>query len=165
MNTLATFSVKYIKDILIDNQLGHIAMENKEEVISRLKFISHIQKDEKINVRHVNRQPNNFLTKIYRTMIYPDNRSNALKFIRDVIIRTFEIIETLVVKNDIVSCKVIFSDLLKAKTGMYNLKYTYSDDTKFCCDMDVLIEFVCSKILLFKENHPEMFEEKEKEKE
>lgn len=160
MNTLASVSVKYIKDILIDNQLGHISMENNEEVISRLKFISHIQKDEKINVRQVNRQPNNFLTKIYRTIIYPDNRTNALKFIRDVLYRTFEIIETLIIKNDIVTCKVIFSDLLKSKIGMNNLKYTYSEDTKFCCDMDVLVEFLCSKILFFKEKHPFLFEEK-----
>jgi len=161
MNTLASVSVKYIKDILLDNQLGHISMENNEEVIARLKFISHIQKDEKINVRQVNRQPNNFLTKIYRTIIYPDNRTNSLKFIRDVIYRSFEIIETLIIKNDIVTCKVIFSDLLKSKLGMNNLKYTYSEDTKFCCDMDVLIEFLCSKILFFKEKYPSLFEEKE----
>jgi len=67
----------------------------------------------------------------------------------------------LIIKNDIVTCKVIFSDLLKSKLGMNNLKYTYSEDTKFCCDMDVLIEFLCSKILFFKEKYPSLFEEKE----
>ena len=92
MNTLATISLKHIKDILSDNQLPHISMENNEEIISRLKFIGHIQKDEKIDVRHVSRQPNNLLTKVYRTVVYPDNRTNSLKFIRDVINRSFEII-------------------------------------------------------------------------
>jgi hypothetical protein len=161
MNTLATISLKHIKDILTDNQLGHVSMENNEEIISRLKFIGHIQKDEKIDVRHVSRQPNNLLTKLYRSVLYPDNRTNSLKFIRDVINRSFEIIENLLIKEDIITCKVIFSDLLKAKTGMYNLKYTYNEDTKFCCDIDVLIENICSKISVFQDKHPLLFEEKE----
>jgi hypothetical protein len=159
MNTLATISLKHIKDILSDNQLPHISMENNEEIISRLKFIGHIQKDEKIDVRHVSRQPNNLLTKVYRTVVYPDNRTNSLKFIRDVINRSFEIIENLLIKQDIITCKVIFSDLLRAKTGMLNLKYTYNEDTKFCCDIDVLIEHVCSKISIFQEKHPFLFDE------
>jgi hypothetical protein len=161
MNTLATLSLKHIKDILSDGQLTHISMENNEEIIARLKFISHIQKEEKINVRYVNRQPNNLLTKLSRTLLYRDNRMNALKFIKDVITRSFEIIENLLIKEDVITCKVIFTDLIKAKYGMSNLKYTYSDDTKFCCDMDVLIENMCSKISLFNEKYPFLFEEKE----
>lgn len=162
MNTLATLSIKHIKDIIKDNHLGHISMENNEEIISRLKFIGHIQKDEKIDVRHVSRQQNNLITKIYRSIVYPDNRTNSLKFIRDVINRSFEIIENFIIKGDIITCKVIFSDLLRAKNGMFNLKYTYNEDTKFCCDLDVLIENVCSKISVFQEKHPDLFEEEKK---
>ena len=33
MNTLATLSLKHIKDILSDGQLTHISMENNEEII------------------------------------------------------------------------------------------------------------------------------------
>ena len=105
MNTLATLSLKHIKDILSDGQLTHISMENNEEIIARLKFISHIQKEEKINVRYVNRQPNNLLTKLSRTLLYRDNRMNALKFIKDVITRSFEIIENLLIKEDVIMKK------------------------------------------------------------
>lgn len=162
MNTLTNLSIKCIKDIVKDNHLGHISMENNEEIISRLKFIGHIQKEEKIDVRHVSRQPNNLITKFYRSIVYPDNRTNSLKFIKDVINRSFEIIENFMIKGDIVTCKVIFSDLLKAKNGMFNLKYTYNEDTKFCCDLDVVIENVSSKISVFQEKHPELFQEEKK---
>lgn len=163
MNTLAAVGLKHIKDIIIDNQIGSICMENHEEVISRLKFIGHIQKDEKINVRHVNRQPNNLLTKLSRSIIYPDNRSNALKFVKDVIARSFEIIEQYNHQGNTVVSQGIVADLLKARQGIMNLKYTYNDDTKFCCDMDVVIEIIASKISSLRESHPELFLEEKKE--
>jgi hypothetical protein len=157
MNTFTT--VFGLAHVLLNNQLGDIAMENHEEVISRLKFIGHIQKDEKINVRHVNRQPNTFSTKIYRSVIYPDNRTNSLKFIKDVITRSFEIIEHHIHRGNTLICKSIVSDLVKARQGMLNLKYTYNDDTKFCCDMDVLIENIGSKLTDLQGEHPLIFEE------
>jgi hypothetical protein len=135
-------------------------MENNEEVISRLKFIGHIEKEEKINIRQCSRQPNNIFTKLSRTLIYPDNRTNSLKFIKDVILRSFEIIEILIHNRHTITCKSIITDLVKAKQGMLNLKYTYNDDTKFCCDMDVLIEQVTSKITDLKEHNPTLFEHK-----
>ena len=64
MNAVTALGLSYLKDTVINNQLGSISMESTEEIISRLKFIGHIDKDEKINVRHVNRQPNNFYTKL-----------------------------------------------------------------------------------------------------
>lgn len=135
-------------------------MENNEEVISRLKFIGHIEKEEKINIRQCSRQPNNIFTKLSRTLIYPDNRTNSLKFIKDIILRSFDIIENLIHNRHIITCKSIISDLVKAKQGMLNLKYTYNDDTKFCCDIDVLIEQVTTKITHLKEHNPELFEHK-----
>jgi hypothetical protein len=162
MNTLAAVGLKHLKDILVDNQIGTICMENHEEVISRLKFVGHIQKDEKINVRHVNRQPNTIYTKLSRSLFYPDNRSNALKFVKDVISRSFEIIEHYNHQGNSLVSKGIVADLLKARQGILNLKYTYSDDTKFCCDMDVVIESIASKITELQASHPDLFEETEK---
>ena len=163
MNTLAVAGLKHIKDIFIDNQIGTICMENHEEIISRLKFIGHIQKDEKINVRLVNRQPNNIYTKLSRSILYPDNRNNSLKFVKDVIMRSFEIIEHYNHHVNIVASKGIVADLLKARQGILNLKYTYNDDTKFCCDMDVVIESIASKITELQASHPNLFEEEKKE--
>ena len=138
-------------------------MENNEEVIARLKFIGHIEKDEKINVRHVNKQPNTIFTKISRTIIYPDNRTNSLKFVRDIILRSFDIIERLLHNQEILVCKALINDLSKSKQGLLNLKYTYNEDTKFCCDIDVLIEQISSKITHLKDKHPTIFDPKSDE--
>lgn len=157
MNTLLFAGLKHIKDSLVDYQFN-TGMENNEEILSRLKFIGKIEKDEKINVRHVNRQPNNIMTKLQRSLLYPDNRGNALKFIKDVITRSFEIIDNCNIHSNTVVSKGIISDLLKAQQGILNLKYTYGDDTKFCCDMDVVIETINIKLLSLKETCPELFE-------
>ena len=167
MNTLAAVGIKHLKDIVVSNHIGSICMESHEEVISRLKFIGHIQKDEKINVRHVNRQPNTLMTKISRSVIYPDNRTNALKFIKDVITRSFEIIESYNNHGNVLVSRGIVADLVKARQGILNLKYTYNDDTKFCCDMDVIVENIASKIKSLKDTCPDLFlddEEKEEKK-
>jgi len=159
MNAIVTLGLKHIKDIWQDNHIGESIMENSEEIIARLKFIGHIQKEEKINVRHVNRQPNNIWTKLSRSAIYPDNRSNALKFVKDVVSRSFEIIE--LQHDNVVVCRGIVSDLIKAKQGILNLKYTYNDDTKFCCDMDVVIENIASQLTELRLRYPDLFEEYE----
>ena len=163
MNTLAAVGLRHIKDIVIDNQIGSICMESHEEILSRLKFIGHIQKDEKINLRHVNRQPNTLMTKVLRSLIYPDNRGNALKFVKDVITRSFEIIEQYTHQGNVIVARGIVSDLVKARQGILNLKYTYNDDTKFCCDMDVLIEHLGSRLATLQQAKPDLFNEEMKE--
>lgn len=164
MNTLAAIGVKHIKDMIINNRIESMCMESHEEIISRLKFLGHIQKDEKIDVRHVNRQQNNFVTKITRSIIYPDNRANSLKFIKDIVTRSFEIIDYYNNQNNSIVSKAIVSDLVKARQGILNLKYTYNDDTKFCCDMDVLIQTIGTHITKLQEKNPELFEEQQLEK-
>jgi hypothetical protein len=164
MNTVATLSVNHLKNILLYNYTDCIGMENNQEIISRLKFIGRIEKDEKINVRQVNRQPNTFFTKISRSIIYPDNRNNSLKFIRDVILRSFDILEHLINHNESIICKSLIYDLNTAKKGMLNLKYTYNEDTKFCCDIDVLIENISSKLINIKENRPHLFDDESESK-
>jgi hypothetical protein len=157
MNTLAFIGLKHIKDVILDKQIETVYMENHEEVISRLKFIGRIEKEEKINVRHVNKQPNTIITKIYRSFVYPDNRWNSLKFIKDVILRSFEIIERNIHQGNLDICKSILSDLLRARQGIINLKYTYNDDTKFCCDMDVIIETIDTHMGNLKRIYPDLF--------
>ena len=161
MNAVFFTGLKHIKDSMTNYQFN-TGMENNEEILSRLKFIGKIEKDEKINVRHVNRQPNNIMTKLQRSLIYPDNRANALKFIKDVIHRSFEIIDNCNIHNNTVISKGIISDLMKAQQGIINFKYTYGDDTKFCCDMDVIIENINIKLLALKENYPDLFQDSPK---
>lgn len=159
MNSLAAISAKHIKDMILDKQISNICLESHEEVISKLKFIGYIQKDEKINTRHVHRQPNTLFTKICRFLIYPDNRNNALKFVKEVISRSFEILEQNLVHKNVLVSKTIVNDIIKARQGILNLKHTYNEDTKFCCDLDVIIEVIASKLTILRESNSELFDE------
>lgn len=157
MQTVIHFGVSHLKDLITNNQID-IVMETNQEILGRLKFIGYVEKDEKIDIRHVKRQSNNIATKIQRCFIYPDNRINTLKFLKDVINRSFEIAETYIRSDNTILFHGVITDLVKAKQGMINLKYTYSDDTKFCCDIDVLIENIDSKITSIKTTYPECFQ-------
>jgi hypothetical protein len=134
-------------------------MESDKEVISRLKFIGKVQKGEKINVKYMFVQPEGIATRISRTLINQDNRSNTLNFIRGTIARTFEIISTYTTSTNEshrhISIHVI-NDLKQAKTGLNNLKDTYLDDIKFTCDIDTLIQEINAKLTELK---PEEYEE------
>lgn len=165
MNTLATVGLKHLKDILLNNKINDVTMDNNEEILSKLKFIGFIEKDEKLNIRYMTKHPNNWQTAVTRSLLYPDNRSNALKFVRDVISRSFEIIDKYLRRQNIPACRAVIADLIRSQQGLQNLKYTYSDDTKFCCDIDVLIERVSSRLSSIQEEHTKLFEsldEKEK---
>lgn len=173
---------------LSPKQLTDISVENDEEVLARLKFIGHIQKEEKIDVRDVTRHPNNFLNKIYRTIVLAPGRLNALKFIKDVISRSFKIVDYQLChrliresrgenrdenreenvmsgmrtdSGEAITVQNIILDIVKAKQGILNLKYTYSGDTKFGCDIDVLIENISSQLVQLQLKNPELFESKE----
>lgn len=161
MNAPLGLATSGIKHVLFSNQISDLNMESHEEIISRLKFLGFIQEDEKIDVRHVNRQPNTLITKVYRSIIYPDNRANTLKFVKTVVERSFEILDHYLSRDNQLFCKAMIADLIRARQGINNLKYAYKDDTKFCCDMDVVIEKINSKLILLKTEHAPLFEENE----
>lgn len=162
MNASLGLATSGIKHVLFSNQISDLNMESHEEIISRLKFLGFIQEDEKIDVRHVNRQPNTLITKVYRSIIYPDNRANTLKFVKTVVERSFEILDHYLSRDNQLFCKAMIGDLIRARQGINNLKYAYKEDTKFCCDMDVVIEKINSKLILLKTEHVSLFEESEK---
>ena len=57
--------------------------ENKDkELISVLKFIGKIGKDEKLNVKDMSIQPNNYITSLIRSFIQYDNRNNTFELIK-----------------------------------------------------------------------------------
>lgn len=124
-------------------------MDNNQEIISRLKFIGKLKKGEKINTRHMYVQPDGFGTSLSRTFIYQDNRGNALNFCQETIIRSFELLITYE-RSDRSSDKILFNHLIKdlqqSTSGLSNLKFTYITDTKFCCDMDTLLENIMARL-------------------
>jgi len=124
-------------------------MDNSQEIISRLKFIGKLKKGEKINTKHMYVQPNSIGTSLSRTFLYQDNRGNALNFCQETITRAFELLITYERSNKNTE-KILFrhliNDLQQATTGLTNLKFTYITDTKFCCDMDTLLQHINARL-------------------
>jgi len=162
---LATaLGIASLKDAVSSREPSLLFFGNNEEVISRLKFIGHIEKDEKINVKHVFREADTIYTKISRSFIHRDNRQNSLRFIKDVITRAFELLEIHKHRGEYEFCKSIITDLVKARTGIQNLRLTYIEDTKFCCDMDVILETINAKLRMMEEKKDSESKEEKSEK-
>ena len=124
-------------------------METYKKIISDLKFISQLEKGDKINTKFMYRQPDGFTTRIIRTFFNHDTRQNTLKFIQETIYSTFDILlyyERSNKPSDRSTCINILSDLNKSKIGLNNLKETYSEDLKFKCDIDTILETIESKL-------------------
>lgn len=124
-------------------------MDANQEIISKLKFLGKIQKEEKINVRYVFMQPNDLATKLSRTFYNKDNRNNTLSFVKEVIESSFDIIKQYMnseKKFEKTICQNIVKDLELAKIGIANLKDTYISDIKFNCDIETIIENIDVKI-------------------
>jgi hypothetical protein len=118
-------------------------MESDKEVISRLKFIGKIQKGEKINVKYMFVQPEGIATRISRTLINQCNRQNTLNFVRNTVKRSFEIVSTYMeskIDSQKHICAHIINDLKQSQKGISNIKSTYIDDLKVCCDLDTLLQ-------------------------
>lgn len=141
-----SMAIKTIKDY---SEYNINRMDGNQEIISRLKFIGKLKKGEKINTRHMYVQPDGITTSLSRTFAYQDNRGNALNFCQETISRSFELLITYE-RSDSSTEKVLFSklveDLQQSTVGLRNLKFTYITDTKFCCDMDTLLENVLAKL-------------------
>jgi hypothetical protein len=130
-------------------------MNNEQEIVSRLKFIGKMKKGEKINTHHMYVQPEGLMTTIKRTFWINDNRFNALTFIKETISRVFELLLTLQRSekdgDNILASNLIY-DIRAAKVGLSNIKATYIDDTKFCCDIDTILEYINARLFKFSEH-------------
>jgi hypothetical protein len=87
------------------------------------------------------------LSSIYRTFSF-ENRRTTLTFISGTINRTFELLEYLEKSNNVLYDSIV-TDLIESQKGLVNLQQTYSDDVKFQCDIDTLLQIIQSKIKEF----------------
>jgi len=62
-----------------------------EDIIPKLKFISRLNKGDKINVKNMYIQPNNFLNRIIRSFFHVDDRTNTLMFVNHTVKKSFEL--------------------------------------------------------------------------
>ena len=124
-------------------------MDATNEVISSLKFIGKLKKGDKINTKFMYTQPDGVWTRFSRTFINQDNRHNTLNFLQRTIFNAFEVITThkhSKKQSEIKMIKNIIEDLKNAKTGLSNIRETYSSDLKFNCDISTLLQTIDSKL-------------------
>jgi hypothetical protein len=125
-------------------------MNTNEDIIPKLKFISRLNKGDKINVKNLYIQPNNFINKISRSFIHIDDRTNTLIFVSNTIKKGFDLfIQHIETNNpfDNILCQNILYDLKNSINGLLNLKETYGDDIMFICKIDALIEEIEARLV------------------
>ena len=124
-------------------------MDN-EEIISKLKFLSKVQKCEKINVNGLFVQLDGLKTTVSRTIWNPDSRQNTLTFIESTINKSCTLIDLYLrseKSSEVQMGKNILKDLNDSKVGIANLKHTYSDDVMFCSKIDTFLQIIDAKII------------------
>jgi len=132
-------------------------MNTNEDIIPKLKFISKLNKGDKINVKSMYIQPNNFYNKISRSFFNIDDRTNTLIFVQTTLKKGFELFLqhiTSVNPFDSILCSNILTDLSNTKMGLLNLKETYIDDVMFICKIDAMIEETDAKLAEIHSKYP-----------
>ena len=122
---------------------------NTSEIISKIKFIGRIQKGEKINVRNMCVQQNNWITRISRTFFTCDDRLNAFHFVENILKRAFEIISlnrSSMKISDRCLVSNMIADIKESLKGVENLKEAYATDIMYCCKLDTLIQDTNSRL-------------------
>ena len=145
------------ENICLDSKKG--PLESTHEVITRLKFISMVKQDEKINVKNMFIQPKNMFTSISR-LFNQESRETTLNFLTMTFNRVFEIITYYTYTQKTIDKILIISilnDLNLSINGLNNLQHTYNEDRLFVCHIQTLIEMISSKIREVKQHKPEWF--------
>ena len=124
-------------------------MNTDDDVIPRLKFISRLKKGDKINVKNLYIQPNNFYNRIDRSFFNIDDRSNTLLFVQNTVKKGFDLFYQHISNSnpyDKILCINLLSDIRNTRIGLLNLKETYIEDVMFVCKIDALIEETDAKL-------------------
>ena len=135
--------------------------DSRQDIITKLKFLSRVSKGQKINVKDMTLQDESWLTTASRTVWNIDNRNNTMTFIQNTITSAFNMI-VLLLRSDSIGdkqiCKTIVADIIGAKKGIHTLKSTYTDDTFFCCGVDTYIQMIEAHMIDLKSKHCDLFE-------
>jgi len=153
------YGVMHAISYIINTDKQSINIEKNRETITKLKFIGTFQNGEKIDVKNLKIEQNNFFTPIKR-MLLGDGRNNTILFLTGTIERSFEIVQSFCNsdrKSEQIFCSNIIMDLIKATHGLKNIQKTYKEDKMFACNIDILIECIQAKITELKEKHPHLF--------
>jgi len=129
---------------------------NNDDIIPKLKFISRLSKGDKINVKNMYIQQNNFYNWISRSFFNIDDRANTLMFVHTTVKRGFDLLLHHIDSSnpfDIILCQNLYQDLRNTKIGFLNLRETYVDDVMFTCRIDALVEETDAKLSELETKH------------
>ncbi len=146
MQALSLFNFFYSKSFN-DKKLNN---DSHQEVITKLKFIGLIKKDEKINVNHLSIYNKSMMTSILRKF-YQENRDDTLIFINYTILRSLEILKLSMISDtpspsDKEFTSNLIKDLQRSIEGLQNIQITYADDRLMFCNIQMVIENINSKL-------------------
>lgn len=128
-------------------------------VISGLKFICRISKNEKIDTDHLTVQDNSsWVTSVIRTLTI-QNRTKTIYYIQSIIDRSFDIAENYLNSHDAqkrAMGRFIIQDIDKSQVGLTNLQFTYSNDRMFVCRLDALLQRIKVHLIQYQQQQPTM---------
>ena len=114
-------------------------------LISKLKFIGKIGESEKINVKYMTLQKDNYTTSLIRTFLSHDCRQNTLNFVSTTIEQSIHLLNKYFTSNNQAKIKMahnIYKDFTNSIRGLIALMTTYNEDTMFCCKIQTIIEHI-----------------------
>lgn len=106
------------------------------DIISKLRFLSFIKRNQKINTRRTDIYDNRWYDFLIRNLVAPENRYDTIRFVSTVI---EEGIQSRDEETDPDLQNVLFHCVLEAVAGIENLKYTYNEDPYVKAQFDAIL--------------------------
>ncbi len=118
-------------------------MSHLEDVLTRLKFLGSIQPHDKISTTKLLRQPPS-IWQPFERMLYGDDRQKCLTFVKTTLRDGFQSLREAHSEPERLA---ILGDTRNAIASSLNLRYTYTNDTRFVCQLDVILDGAKRRLL------------------
>lgn len=137
-------------------------LESCEQIMSDLKFISMINKNDVVNVRRRCLQPKSWWTSFDRTFVHYDNRENCLAFLSATVHNAFLYVENCMlrsIESDITHNVLVhlLHNIIHCVPGLLNLQYSYKTDQNFYSQLDTLIMGVKGRLDGVRKSNPDIY--------
>lgn len=123
------------------------------QTIARLKFLSTIVENDKIDTKNILIESSNIFTP-FKRLFNRESRSSTLSFVRTIIYDSFDVFNSNI--NERVLCLSIINDLIASIKGLQSLQKTYENDKMMVCELECLIDFINLNIDNIKEKYPDL---------
>lgn len=124
--------------------MSNILPFDVRNVLTRLKFISKVQENLKINVSEYSfTRSNSIIGAIYRN-IKGEDRNRTIEFIHQTIDESFECID--IHKSNNIVVEYLYKGLIDAKGGILHLIDTYKDDPLTVSKLEIAIQKIDIKL-------------------